>query len=353
MKAILPFVIRCAPITKLALINFEKASDPIYAGLELQYIEGEEHGKGYRVLAYRKDKYVDVYDEKTIKFISDERFDVTQKGCRIHVQTEIDNILCNQQAGKVHISFTFVDCDQRKIEVDIKEQTNKKSVPMNLLAPVGIGSEKPSYLPAFFLYDFDFVRKGNTVTKVLIGGKRIKLDPAPFPIPINWQWRYYTRYSMDCQLIEFLSSDITRVREVELNKDLKYCEGAAEYQYLEYNGCMGVSTICFKNAAHPLQIEFDPPLTLETHKGVFHILPESRMGSIDGSYQVTAEGEQVRIEVVADQGWRPVPNSFITKLIFGRKSLFCNWSKHYLYEQNINTSTLSSYAKWKNENKYN
>jgi hypothetical protein len=74
------------------------------------------------------------------------------------------------------------------------------------------------------------------------------------------------------------------------------------------------------------------------------------MGSIDGSYQVTEEGENVRIKVIPDKGWKSGSSSTISKLIMGEKSVFCSWSKKYIYEQKINRNDLFSEAKWINFN---
>jgi len=350
MNAILPFEVKYTPITKLALINFERNPDPVYSGLELQYIDGAPLGKGFRVIAYRNDKYVDVYDEKTIHFIPNEKFDVTQKGLKQHVQRQFDNTCCDKQNGKVHISFIFKDCDNRTIEVDILEHTKKKSTPINLLAPIGVGSELPSYLPVFFLYNFDFVRRGKTYAKVEIDGKKLKLDPFPFPIPMNMQWRYYTRYSLESQIAEFLNTDSKKVRIVELKEDKKYMDGVVEYQFADCKGTMALSTIHIKKVDHPLQVVFEPPVSFDTHKGIFHILPEPQMGSIDGNYQVSEEGEKVCIQVIPEKGWTPVLKSTISKLIFAEKSVFCNWSKKYIYTQKINQKELFSEAKWVNTN---
>ena len=350
MKAILPLEVRYIPITKLALINFEKNPDNVYCGLELQYVDGDPLGKGFRVIAYRRDKWVDVYDEKTLKFIPNEKFDVTQKGLKQHVQTQFESTCFDVQNGNVHMSFTFTDCDNRRIEVDILEHAKKKSIPMNLLAPIGVGAESPTFLPVFFLYDFDFVRRGKTDIKVLIDGEIIKLDPFPFPIPMNMQWRYYTRYSMDSQIVEFLNSDSKKVRSVELNEEKQYIEEAVEYQFADCNGDMALSEIQIRCDKHPLKVAFEPPVSLESHNGKFHIIPDPQMGSIDGSYQVTKQDENIRITVVADKGWTVVPNSTVTKMILGEKSVFGRWSKKYIYEQKININDLCSEANWINGN---
>jgi hypothetical protein len=194
------------------------------------------------------------------------------------------------------------------------------------------------------------VRRGKTDIKVLIDGEKLKLDPFPFPVPMNMQWRYYTRYSLESQIIEFLNSNSKKVRMVELNEENKYMEGIVEYQFEDCYGDMALSTLHIKSIKHPLQVVFQPPVSLETHSGEFHIIPEHQMGSIDGSYQVTEEGENVRIKVIPDKGWKSGSSSTISKLIMGEKSVFCSWSKKYIYEQKINRNDLFSEAKWINFN---
>lgn len=68
MKSIIPFKVKYNPVKKLAIIPFEKNPDVIYKSLELQYIEGEPYGRGYRIIAYRNDSYVDVYDDNSLIF---------------------------------------------------------------------------------------------------------------------------------------------------------------------------------------------------------------------------------------------------------------------------------------------
>ena len=207
-----------------------------------------------------------------------------------------------------------------------------------------------TYLPVFFLYEFDFVRKAKTKIKVLIDGKNLRLDPFPFPMPLNMQWRYYTRYSPDCQIFEFLNTQIYNVKEVELNDELIHVDGDVEYHFETKDSEVALSWISLLNVNHQLRVEFDPAVTLHTHKGVFHILPEAQMGRIDGSYEVIEAADKVSIKFIPDKGWKSVPNSTITKMLLSDKSVFCNWSKKYIYEQVINKKDWSTECKWTNGN---
>ena len=98
-----PFNMEINPVKKLVLFNFEKSPDTIYSGLELQWLDSPETGQGFRLIAYRTDEYVDVYDDTALIKQTGEGFD--------------------------------------------------------LIAPVGVSSSHPIYLPVFAMYDFDFIRK--------------------------------------------------------------------------------------------------------------------------------------------------------------------------------------------------
>ena len=122
MQSYLPFEIKYSPIQKIALISFEKCPDAIYRELQLQYVNGEPYGTGYRVIAYRNDDYVDIYDDKALNFIRDEKFNVTGKGLNKHVQTEINNTLFSREDNKQTLAFEFTDVENRQIKVYIEEK---------------------------------------------------------------------------------------------------------------------------------------------------------------------------------------------------------------------------------------
>jgi hypothetical protein len=239
MKAILPFKINYSPIKKLALINFQKKPDTIYKGLELQYIDGGAYGEGYRIIAYRNDDYVDVYDDYSLAYKEDEKFDVVENGLNKHIRTHLNNVSFEKINGNVEITFTFSDLLNREISVSIIEHSNRKSIPMNLLAPVGVGSRKPYFMPVFFLYDFDFVRRSKTALSIKIDGKIIAVDK--FPMPMNMQFRYFTRYSVNCHLIEFINTDYKRLVEVELDNKLSFTEDGVKYCFNSSRGLEAVN----------------------------------------------------------------------------------------------------------------
>lgn len=232
MKSIIPFIVNYSPIKKLAIIPFEKKTDKIYKAFELQYIDGYPYGNGYRIIAYRNNNYVDVYDDLSLKFQNNEKFNVAEKGLNRHIQVPIKRICLEKQDDCECISFNFKDLENREIDFYIKEHTGKKSISMNLLAPIGYGSKNPNFLPLFFMYNFDFIRKKNTQIECRIDEQKIVIDK--FSMPINMQFRYYARYSNQCELLEFANTDSLSFIEVEL-EDNSYIDKNIEYIFDDYN----------------------------------------------------------------------------------------------------------------------
>lgn len=345
MKSIIPFIVNYSPIKKLAIIPFEKKTDIIYRGFELQYIDGEPYGKGYRIIAYRNDKYVDVYDDFSLKFQNNEKFDVAEKGLNKHVQASIEKTYLEKQNNCECISFSFKDLKNRKIDFYIKEFSRKKSIPMNLLAPIGNGSKRPNFLPLFFMYDFDFIRKKDTQIECKIEDKKVTIDK--FPMPMNMQFRYYARYSNKCELLEFANTDSLPFIEVELDGN-SYVDKNIEYIFKDSNS---LSEIIVHLEDGKIEINFLPSFNMnENTKGIFKIYPKEEMGNLEGIYEIVRYENKIAIKLVPKNGWTSVPNSFITKMILNSNSIFCKWSKNYEYVEEIDVQKKLVKAKWNNNN---
>lgn len=355
MKAFIPFRLRYIPIKKLALISFEKDPDEKYRGMELQYLDGEPYGKGWRVIAYRNDNYVDVYDDYALRTIENERFDVAENGLANYSKTSIEGVAFEKDEYGTHIGFFFKDIYNRNVSVQIKENTKRKSKGMNLLAPIGAGSKNPSSFPIFFLYDFDFIRKHKTEISIEIDGNKRKADNFPFPITKELQWRYYIRYSMDCQMIELAKSQDGILSMVELNEDYSYTdENNATYYFDIHNGEVSLKSIIVEDKKRKLEMVFDQVLPIEKKEdgytyGKFHIMTDPIMGSIEGIYKWRQGNGICTISLSPDKGWKSVPNSSITKIILSPKSIFCSWPRSYHYTQEIQINSLESKSEWINK----
>ena len=77
-----PFKLKISGMKHLLLINIEKDPDKIYIGFEPQSFDDEENGKGIRILAYRKDGYVDLYQENSLKRDEEDKLKCSRKRLR-------------------------------------------------------------------------------------------------------------------------------------------------------------------------------------------------------------------------------------------------------------------------------
>lgn len=345
MKTYLPIKVKSSPIRKIAIIPFEKNPDSIYHAFELQYFNGKPHGTGYRVLAARNDGFVDVYDDKSLNFFENEQFHVVENGLHKHIQTDIRNVNFYKGDNKQSISFEFLDLENRLISIRIEENTLRKSNSMNLLAPIGVGAKHPNYLPAFFLYEFDFIRRKKTTLLCYIGGKKIKLDT--FPFPMGGQSRLFARYSNECEIIEFANTDDEKLQEIELDQNSRYYDDNIEYIFAREDVLQEI-VIHFENSH--VRIDFDKGLDIFREcSGIFRICPREAMGYIQGKYRVSY-GTQTEIIMTPTTGWVPKPTTFITRKLFAPKSVFGSWSKKYEYCSIVDWDKKKIESEWRNGN---
>ena len=348
-KTFLPLTIKYCPITKLALIPFEKKPEKIYRGFELQYLNGKRTGVGYRVLGYRTDNYVDVYDDVSLLFDPNETFNVVENGANQHVQTQIDQVHFQKNGKSQVLGFSFTDVEGRKINFYYEEKTNRGSIALNLLAPVGLGSKEPTFLPLFFMYDFDFMRRKGQV-RCTIDGNTIELDR--FPFPMGGQRRSFCRYSNTCELLEFANTESATLQQVTLDDQMQYVDDQVTskitYQFQSENVLESINVQLNQG---DILTTFTPALNLnQSCNGEFIIAPTERMGDIRGHFDVVVDGEIARLKLVPDLGWRSVPTSLISRLIMNKKSVFCSWSKRYEYQAEIQLRKMQINAKWINHN---
>ena len=349
-EVVIPFAMSIVPMTKLAIINFEKRPDEVYRGLELQRLDGGAYGSGYRVIAYRRDGFVDVYDQPTLKRVPEEDFAVTGKGLCDHITTYVAGAKLATSPKGVHVSFSFVDKAGRVIAVDIEDVAESKTRGMNLLAPIGSSAESPTYLPLFFLEGFDFVRKSSKKTSVTIGGRQILQDDFPVPLPKDMQWRYYSRYAAQCRIIELARAEKTNLQRHSLTDNGLLVLGDLTYAFGNDLSLKQMSLSANGFSARATFTEGIPALLGlqegDFASGDFEVEGNVETGCVSGRYKVSRDGSLATIEMTPSGGWQPRPNSLLTRMMFSPKSVFCSWPKTYRFTQNINLQNLDSDSRW-------
>ncbi len=343
MKAFIPFKVETYPIKKLGIIPFENNPEKIYRSFEIQYIDDESRGTGYRMLAYRNDKYVDVYDDYSLVFDKDEEFDVVENGCNKHVQVKFENTVMEKRGLNEIISFRFRDIEGRLVDVYYEEKATRGSKPMNLPAPVGYGSTNPTFLPIFFMYNFDFLRR-KAQMHCRIDDTELEIDK--FPIPMGGQMRTFARYSNQCNLLAFAQSEDGEIKEVELDSDMAYVDENVKYQFNK-DGALEKINACFKDET--VVVSFEPALDISKEGRIkFSINPKEEMGYIAGDLCVKKNNDRMTLNMVPTLGWKSVPTTLISRIILSEKSMFCSWAKNYEYNATIDLNNKTIQSSWVN-----
>ncbi|MGL4738904.1 MAG: hypothetical protein ACRCW2_15735 [Cellulosilyticaceae bacterium] len=345
-----PFDMEILPIQKLILFNFEKAPDEIYKGLEFQYIASAEQLAGYRVIAYRNDDYVDLYEEKHLVGNSG-GCEVCGKGLKHHRQVSFDAPNFELTQAGVRVGFAFKDYKGREILIKLEEHARKKSRPLDLVAPVGVSSEKPVTFPAFPMYTFDFVRKRHTDILIKIGGKKMVPDPFVVPMPKDGQMRYFMRYAYDCELVEFGRSKEQLIKPGECYHNQLRQKGLVA-DFVTQDGNYGMRTLKFEHSRHRFEMQFQeafPDLLRMKDgciEGKFYIHMDASMGYFSGIYTVSKANEEVTIGLEVSDGWTVENKMFFTKMMLKKDSVFRQWPATYRYVQAINLKTYESTSQW-------
>ncbi len=342
-NAFLPFHIKRQNITKLALINFEQTPESVYNGLELQYLE-RQGTEGYRILAYRNDGYIDIYDDETLPLNPEEDFSIAGKGAKEHVNTKMTNVRFEKdELDNVHISFTFYDVLGRPVNVTIDEGINSSSIPFNLLAPIGLSSKNPKCFPLFWLYDFNFIRTKDLHCEISIDGKDIDPDPFPVPFPIQGQFRNFIRYTFDSRLYSIFDMSQTTLKEVRLNANNQYTADDIVYQF-NNEGELGYIKV------DTTYITFEPSLSLKkAQNGAINITTEDGMGYIKGEFRLEQiDPSNVRFKCNFSEGWKANVHLLTHKIVVNDNSVFATWPKQYYYTLDINLNTKKADSKWEN-----
>lgn len=350
-KVLQPFTMEILPIKKLILFNFEKTPEAIYKSLELQYLETKREGKGFRVIAYRNDRYVDIYDEESLCIKDVGKFEVCDKGLKHYRKVTFDKGYFQLTKEGIHVECCFHDYKSRLIDIVVQEHGKKPSRTFDLIAPIGVSSRNPVSFPAFAMYQFDLVRKKNTLLKIQIDGKAISLDAFPVPIPKDGQRRYFTRYGYDCELIEFGKKQEVTLQAYDCNKNEIQEQGLiATYKTAE--GMQQMETLQFQHSKHIFILKFvdllPDLLRMQNTEviGRFRMEMDQSMGCFSGEYKVMKQDGCVEITMIPSDGWVVKNTMFLTKIMFQKKSVFRTWPKTYCYKQNINIYTGKSSCSW-------
>lgn len=336
-----PFTLNISPMERLFLINFEKDPDEIYIGFEPQWFDDVSYGTGLRIIAWRKDGYIDVYQQPGLT--KEDKIDVAAKGLADTTVSPMINARFSVTTSGVDVAFAFEDKAGRKVEVEVVEKSQKPTKPFSLLAPVGSSSANPSSLPVYLMFKFDFVRRANTDVTININNRTHKADT--FPFPLNGSRVYFMRYSADTFLVDWCPAQSQALKPLRGEGNNLYGPNDTLYELIEQENCPAFTRISSSRKNHSFVAEFHPPFPEITHitdntflSGEFVLGSDESAGVVRGTYEVSRSGEELEVTLNPSGGWEPRPRSLFLKFLFKTAKIFRQWPKTYLWTAKIKFS---------------
>lgn len=354
--AYMPFSFRRVPITRVALINFKKDPDVQYNAFELHVIEGRSQPQ-FQVLAWRSDGYKDIYHQPDIDFNEQElEFIVGGQGIGKVVSTEFDMIYFYEKNHHIQIGFSFDDCEGRPITFQLNENVTKAPNELSWIPSIGSQKKIPQSLPLFFLYQFDFVRKKNSMVSLIIDGNEHQIDPCTFPELLKS--RLNIQYSMHAMATIFNETRHTAIQEVEIDDEGMARVDDKTYHYVEVDGNQHLKSIRLDSPTYPIEIEFMPPfpdkselLAHKPHFGEFCIEPAGNLGTLKGRYNVTRQKKKATISLTFHENWRPKKDSLYSKLIKSMSNTeITEWFQSHQCLEVVDLQKQEVDVKWKRVN---
>jgi hypothetical protein len=337
-----PVYLHIDPMEGLLLVNFENDPDEIYVGFEPQLFDDPIHGQGLIVIAWRVDGRVDVYHQPGLT-LDPKTYDIAGGGLNEMLERPLSDAYYRINETGVDAYFAFEDAAGRPIEVTIKEENKRERKPFGLLAPMGNAATDPSALPLVYLHDFYFVRQAGATISIKVGGQ--ERQPDTLPLPIDGTRMTFIRYSPD-PLIATLNpahdgplAPLTMVSPTEAQLD------DLRFELVDNHGRPEIAAMRRAYKEREVSVTFTPPLPhllsladgVETN-GRFTISADPTVGTVSGTYQMTRQGDEVRMEMVPSLGWQPNETKRAVRFIYWVASDFTNWPKTYRWTAVIGLS---------------
>ena len=294
-----PFNAVIDPMDKLMLIDFE--GDSIYETFELQTYD-DARGKGATVILYGRNGENDVYFTDSV-FENRKLF----KGNIYENKNIVYSLKTTPQGLEAQASVT--DKYGRKIVVSIKETENTNEL-TSLLAPVGGVIKTFTFLPVFYMANFDFVKQHGSTIEIKIDNKT--LSPKKIPILLNGTFVYIARYSSE-PVIARLNNDFDGELKPLTPSNNNFTDGKMSYELTRNNGHIEIAKVVCTEAHHKIGMTFSPAIPDLIHikndvilTGRFSIEIDSITGIIAGEYMVKKYDNKTAIVMKPLKAYSPM-----------------------------------------------
>ncbi len=312
-----PFDLHADPMA--GVLNCELADDPHYTGLEVQWFDDAEHGRGVLVfLARRADRLVDYYVEPGLRV---DRANYVL-GAGIGEWTELTfraaELDVDPSGVRCHVAFT--DLAGRDIEVEVDDRRPGERATGSLLAPVGSTIEQPESLLLVHLHGFDLVRRGEVEPRVSIDGRPASTGALPGRA---LHGRELIKYAAPLTVITLNRAHDGPLRRVSAGDGVRM-------------DVHGIAALEEHADGDRVRLELRPSLPdiealpdQHTRTGDWRVFPGDLPELAGGRWQVHRDGDQVAIDLEVTRGWRPGPLPPLMRTVTTVLPVFRRWPTTY------------------------
>lgn len=202
------------------------------------------------------------------------------------------------------------DREAREIDLEVLETRDEPRFGA-LIAPVGATSDRPDFLPVFFLDEFAFVRRRGADMRIEIDGQ--PRSPETLTRLVRGPASYFTRYSTRVVLAHWNERREANLQPVSLDPGAQVVEaGGLEWHMVWNAGHPEARAAVARSGEDAVTFVFSPALPdlaalrpgarLE---GRFVVNVNDVPGVVAGEYSVVRQEEEVRLVFQPLRGWQP------------------------------------------------
>jgi hypothetical protein len=337
-KLYAPFAFRYDPMERLMLINIEKDPDSTYIGFEPQAFDDAVHGRGLLVIAYRRDRRIDVYHQPSLDMTSMD-YGIVGEGLAALEARPMPGARFTIGPHGVDFAAEFDDVAGRRIRLSVREGDRRPRRPFTILAPLGSDTARPPSLPLVFLFGFDFVRRAGSEILVQVAGRAHR--PDTLPVPIDLRRVYFMRYAAEPLIVFWNPNYEGALPAFDARGRATVTNGHNAYDLASREGHPELASMRLIGATAPCTVAFTPPLPDlpalgdGTVTGDFEITTHESGGSVMGGYRIERQGARLKMALLPSGGWKPKVTKPSVWLIFTLVRVFRHWPATYLWEAAI------------------
>lgn len=318
-----PFDLRVG--TMAAFLNCELSDDPHYTGLEVQWFDDAQHGRGLLVfLERREDGRVDYYVTPGLTL---DRADYgIGAGIGAWIETTFDAGVLDVGPEGVRCHIAFTDRQGRSVEARIDDRRPGERDTGTLLAPVGAGVLDPQAQLLVHLHGFDLVRRGAEPPVTTIDGRRAATGVLPGR---RLHGRELIKYAAPVTVITLNRAEQGPLRRVR--------DGAGARVDAD-----GLAALHATVDGHRVRLELRPSLpdvtTLpdqHTRTGQWRVLSGEHPPLTGGGWRVHRDGGEAAIEMTVTERWRPGPLPALMRLVTTVVPTFRRWPTTYRWDATV------------------